>query len=84
MITFIDLAKCTGCSICVRVCPTDVLRMVDSGGARAARRPMPVIVHRQSCFTCYNCEVFCPQDCVHVSPFRKPIPALLAGFLNDG
>lgn len=79
MILSIDLSTCSGCGLCVRVCPTDVLRMTQPAGQAFTASSVPAVVYPESCFTCYNCEVFCPQNCVRVSPFRKPIQPILGG-----
>ena len=66
MINRIDLHLCNSCMACIDVCPTDVLRFDES-------MQKPVIRYPENCITCYNCEQECPQDCIDVSPLRKPI-----------
>jgi NAD-dependent dihydropyrimidine dehydrogenase PreA subunit len=75
MIKKIDPKTCTGCGLCVDVCPTDVLR-IDEGSRKA------VIRYQENCMTCYNCELECPCDSIFVDPFRKatqPIISYLKG-----
>jgi len=57
--TILD-ARCTGCGICVSVCPTDVLGL-SAGGIAVIARP-------EDCQTCFQCELYCPEDAVFVHP----------------
>lgn len=59
MITPILESRCTGCNICVEVCPTLVL---------AEGENSPRIAQIEACQTCYMCEVHCPADAIYVAP----------------
>ncbi len=63
MIEIIDNARCTGCNICVRACPTNVFDVSASGEAGAA----PVIARQGDCQTCFMCELYCPEDALYVA-----------------
>lgn len=79
MIETIDIARCTGCGICDIVCPADVIHMT-----RVATEPeipgldatkfLPEIRFREHCITCFNCEIFCPEQIVDVHPTVKNRP----------
>lgn len=60
MIEVISDDRCTGCNICVNVCPTNVFDV----------RPgeNPVIARQDDCQTCFMCEVYCPYDALYVAP----------------
>ncbi|MFQ5875123.1 MAG: ferredoxin family protein [Dehalococcoidia bacterium] len=61
---------CTGCEICVDVCPQDVLRMDESG-------KIAVIKYLRDCQSCYLCDRDCPEDAILVTPERErriPLP----------
>ena len=60
MIEIVDEARCTGCNICVRACPTDVFEAVAGGVPRIARQ--------DDCQTCFMCELYCPEDALFVAP----------------
>jgi ferredoxin len=62
----IDLARCTGCHICIDLCPTLALGQVDGKAA---------LVHPDLCTYCSACEDACPEDAIAL-PFlvmiRRP------------
>jgi NAD-dependent dihydropyrimidine dehydrogenase PreA subunit len=56
----LDKDMCTGCKICVDVCPEDVLRLEDA-------EKKAYIAYPEDCVACYVCEWFCPVGCIVVS-----------------
>jgi NAD-dependent dihydropyrimidine dehydrogenase PreA subunit len=60
MIELISNSRCTGCDICVKICPTNVF---DPGEGDA-----PTIARQQDCQTCFMCEAYCPADALYVAP----------------
>lgn len=60
MIELVSDARCVGCDICVKVCPTNVFD--------AAPGQVPVIARQEDCQTCFMCELYCPTDALFVSP----------------
>src|SRR5574344_95419 len=81
----IDDDKCIGCSHCMKICPTQAIRLVNG---RA-------IMHPESCIDCGRCYTDCPMQAIHIQQddfeeIRKyehsvaPIPAIfLAQFPAD-
>jgi ferredoxin len=63
MIELLSESRCTGCNLCVRVCPTNVFET----------RPddIPVIARPNACQTCFMCELYCPADALYVSPLAE-------------
>jgi NAD-dependent dihydropyrimidine dehydrogenase PreA subunit len=66
MIKEIDESKCTGCGICVEVCPIDTLSMDE-------KRNKAVIRYPDDCMTCYTCELKCPEAAIFVHPFKESL-----------
>lgn len=64
MIEVLSEARCTGCNICVRICPTNVF---DEGDAGAS----PTLPRHSDCQTCFQCEAYCPEEAIYVAPFRE-------------
>ena len=61
MIELLSRERCTGCNLCVRVCPTNVFEAVDGD--------IPVLARASVCQTCFMCELYCPADALYVSPY---------------
>lgn len=55
--TVIDSARCNGCGSCVKVCPSDTLRLVDGKAAVVGDRSL----------NCGHCQAACPQEAVRVN-----------------
>ena len=72
MIKKIDKEKCTGCGICVELCPLDTLAMDEQGECA-------VIKHPDDCMTCYVCELHCPVGAIYVHPFKEELPRAIQG-----
>jgi NAD-dependent dihydropyrimidine dehydrogenase PreA subunit len=60
MIELVSPSRCTGCNICVAVCPVNVFDIVKGAP--------PAIARKADCQTCYLCEVYCPVDALYVAP----------------
>jgi 2-oxoglutarate ferredoxin oxidoreductase subunit delta len=64
--TLIDIsrAKCTGCGICLQVCPRGVLAE-DKAQWTGSFHPITVI-RPARCTACRNCEALCPTGAITV------------------
>jgi NAD-dependent dihydropyrimidine dehydrogenase PreA subunit len=74
----IDEALCKGCTICVEICPKDVLEMVDMidrwEGATVRVRDI------DACIACFICEHECPDFALLVyAAAKKPKPVEAQG-----
>ena len=65
MIELIFSDRCSGCSQCISVCPTNVLALGSDG--------KPRIANQGACQTCFMCEAYCPTDALYVSPVSVPV-----------
>jgi electron transport complex protein RnfB len=54
---FVDSKKCTGCGVCVQVCPVGVFEM--KGDKSNVKKP-------GDCIQCRACEASCPQKAIVV------------------
>lgn len=55
----IDKDACTGCDLCVLVCPTDCLDL-------DTEVKVAYILRLDACILCHSCEEVCRPDCLHV------------------
>jgi len=74
MIEHLNTNKCTGCGICVEVCPMDVLRMDEDNAVAEIRYP-------SDCIACFRCELRCPNCRIEVAP-PNPERASKAAFVT--
>lgn len=51
----IDVAKCIGCELCVRVCPTQALALIED---------VAVIVNARACDYTGACQEICPTGAI--------------------
>jgi len=59
-----DLARCTGCGMCVKICPASALELVDK---KATMKEPP----DDQCMFCGDCQAVCPVDAVIMKrPYR--------------
>lgn len=65
-----DHQLCTGCGICVQICPLDVFRM-DNDNEKA------VIKYPEDCQLCELCMLDCPTKALTVTP-EKTVPLILS------
>lgn len=61
---------CIGCTTCVQVCPTDVIR-IDEKTNKA------IIKYPEDCQICHLCRMYCPVDAITISP-KKSIPVIVS------
>ncbi len=52
----IDLHRCTGCGMCIKVCPRQALSLVDGKAAK----------NKNDSFGCGHCEAACPQHAIRI------------------
>ena len=66
----LDLLKCSGCRMCVEVCPHAVFAIVN----KRAR-----IVDPDGCMECGACAVNCPEEALAVNAGVGCVTAILTG-----
>lgn len=64
--------KCTGCGMCLNVCPHEVL---GTAGKKVQ------IINRDACMECGACAANCPSDAITVNAGVGCATAIIKGFL---
>ncbi len=59
----VDTEKCKGCEVCIPVCPTNVIEMVDEVNGKGYHFMQQV---REECTGCTNCAIVCPDGVITV------------------
>lgn len=59
-------SACTGCEICVKACPFDVLAMVENAGKVEGQ--IAAVQEISKCTECMLCELSCPHFAIFVEP----------------
>jgi Fe-S-cluster-containing hydrogenase component 2 len=71
--------NCTGCSICVKVCPTLAMEMVPNGRPDGPKQI--VAIDENKCVGCWACEQRCPFDALRM--VRHPSPYTVGVSTDD-
>lgn len=69
----LNTEKCTGCGMCVEVCPHNVFRLA---GKKA------VIADKESCMECGACSLNCPAKAIEVKSGVGCAAAILKGIVT--
>ncbi len=69
----LDVQKCTGCGMCISVCPHAVF-VVEKQKAQ--------IVDRDACMECGACGLNCPEDAIQVDSGVGCAAAVIIGMLR--
>ncbi|HEC57392.1 MAG TPA: 4Fe-4S dicluster domain-containing protein [Candidatus Syntrophoarchaeum butanivorans] len=56
-----DYKRCTGCGICVKICPTDALELGPVPEIATGLDAPPVMLDLDKCAFCGMCAAFCPE-----------------------
>ncbi|NJN97260.1 MAG: 4Fe-4S binding protein [Anaerolineales bacterium] len=54
----IDLSRCIGCELCVRVCPTGALALIES---------VAIVAHPEACTYSGVCQEICPTEAISLT-----------------
>ncbi len=56
----VDPTDCTGCEICIAVCPVDCIALVDSDSSFLG----VAVIDRETCTGCNLCAIDCPWEAI--------------------
>jgi NAD-dependent dihydropyrimidine dehydrogenase PreA subunit len=68
-----DLSKCTGCGICVEVCPHGVFKMTNKKAS---------VTNLDKCMECGACKLNCQSNAIFVKTGVGCAAAIINGFIN--
>jgi len=71
----LDISKCTGCTMCLIVCPHAVFAMVEKKAK---------IIDRDACMECGACALNCPDNAITVQSGVGCATALIAASIRGG
>ena len=66
-VTF-NTERCTGCELCVSVCPTHIVA-IDTGVTNRKGYPPAGVTDRAACIACASCAKICPDSIITVEKF---------------
>ncbi|MCS7280610.1 MAG: 4Fe-4S binding protein [Desulfobacterota bacterium] len=55
----IDMDRCSGCGMCDKICPLDVIHF-DS------EKNMPIVKYADECWHCGSCRLECPMGAIKI------------------
>jgi ferredoxin len=65
-------ANCTGCDLCVKVCPTIALAMRDRKPSELGPGKRIAVVDPKACYNVQNCVEICPHEAIVMRELEKP------------
>ena len=66
--------KCTGCGMCIKVCPHNVFKLFDKKAN---------VVNRNQCMECGACALNCPEQALYVKSGVGCASGIINGILNN-
>ena len=63
----VDVEKCKGCQVCIPVCPTNTIEIVDIVNEKGYKYMQDV---HDDCIGCANCATVCPDGVITVYRVR--------------
>lgn len=73
----LDKARCTGCGICVEICPREAIELKFTKAAGEKTKPPTVDINEQKCDYCGICEAICPFGALEHRVDDKPWVAVV-------
>jgi 2-oxoglutarate ferredoxin oxidoreductase subunit delta len=65
LLVWVDISRCKACDICVSLCPSGTLAMVQNLSSTQGKTIE--VVEPDSCIGCRDCELHCPDFAIFVT-----------------
>jgi Fe-S-cluster-containing hydrogenase component 2 len=72
MVAKVDAQKCTGCNLCLRVCPTAAFVARNRLPSEPGRSRMIVELNEAACYNAQRCIELCPDDALEMVELEEP------------
>jgi len=72
-VAFADKDRCSGCEVCIVVCPVDCIVLLPDPDSRGVNPVVEVI--EEDCIGCKICANDCPWDAITMVPYNPKEPA---------
>lgn len=70
----LDKKKCTGCGICMEICPTEAIQVTRTPKTKGEKAKKPKLeINEQKCHYCGICEAICPFGALDLKIDGKPV-----------
>lgn len=79
----IQQTGCTGCEVCLAVCPVDCIEIVPSENYPGQGPGKLVEVDLSRCIGCSQCAIYCPWDTIRMMPYAEGVQAAPAMTLKS-
>ncbi len=64
-----DQELCKGCSLCLSVCPKNIIKLADNLNAKGYRSA--TVIEQDKCISCMACGIICPDGVITIYRPKK-------------
>jgi ferredoxin len=75
--------KCTGCDLCIKVCPTLALSLRDRKPSEMGPGKKIAVVDPEACYNVQNCVEICPHEAIEMRELEEPFTVFTDPALVD-
>ncbi|MCS7116361.1 MAG: NADH-quinone oxidoreductase subunit I [Nitrososphaerota archaeon] len=67
----VNIERCTGCSICVKICPAQCIQLIEVKRADTGEAKLVPSVDLAACLFCGLCEEFCEHSAIRMGSYYE-------------